>query len=253
MTINASARTMTAEFAPARDTHAAPDRAVFAPAMKAVPARALRVRPSVAYLAAKRLIDIAGAVAGLLLLFPVYAVLALLVRLDSAGPVFHRRRVLSQQRVSDERGPSTFDAFKFRTMVCNADAVLAADPALLSAFQLNHKLTQDPRVTRLGRTLRRLSLDELPQLLNVLSGQMSLVGPRMIAPAELERYGHHGPKLLSVKPGLTGLWQVSGRQRLSYGERIRLDMYYIDNRSIALDLLILARTIKVVLTGDGAM
>lgn len=257
----AATQTIPAEFAPRRraDTHVAVSASGAGEAVGHLrPAESVPVaasRPSGAYLALKRAIDFVGALAGLVLLFPLYVAIAVLVRLDSHGPVFHRRRVLSRQAIATpeaQRNLDTFDAFKFRTMICNADEFLAADPALLMAFQQNHKLSADPRITPLGRLLRRLSLDEFPQLLNVLMGQMSLVGPRMIAPAELERYGHYREKLLSVKPGLTGLWQVSGRQRLPYGERIRLDMYYIDNRSIALDLLILARTLRAVLTGDGA-
>lgn len=205
------------------------------------------------YRALKRSLDIFGSLLGLILLLPVYAMLAVLVRRDSPGPIFHRRRVLAHQQWDGESSLLTFDAFKFRTMRVDADDFLFSNPQMRSVFEQNHKLANDPRITPLGRTLRRLSLDELPQLLNVLRGQMSLVGPRMIAPMELERYGGDGAKLLSVKPGLTGLWQVSGRQSVSYAERVRLDMYYIDNRSTVLDLLILMKTIPCVLTGKGAV
>ncbi|OUC06860.1 glycosyl transferase, partial [Litorilinea aerophila] len=166
--------------------------------------------------------------------------------LDSPGPVFYRRRVLGV-------GGKEFDAFKFRTMAVNGDEILARYPQLQAELQATHKLKYDPRVTRMGRWLRRTSLDELPQLINVLLGQMSLVGPRMISPEEADEYGRLKLNLLTVKPGLTGLWQVSGRSDLSYEERVRLDMQYIRNYSIWLDLQILfVQTIPVVLQGRGA-
>lgn len=190
-------------------------------------------------------VDHLGAAIGLILLSPLLLLLAILVKLDSPGPVFHRRRVLG-------RHGRPFDALKFRTMVVNADAILASDPRLREAFQSGHKLREDPRVTRLGGLLRRTSLDELPQLVNVLRGEMSLVGPRMIAPDEAERYGKWQLNLLTVKPGITGPWQVHGRSDLPYDERVRLSMHYIRNYSIWLDLEILIRTVGVVLQGKGA-
>jgi exopolysaccharide biosynthesis polyprenyl glycosylphosphotransferase len=179
-------------------------------------------------------------------LIPLFAAIALLIKLDSPGPIFYRRRVLG---ISGQ----PFDAFKFRTMVVDGDAVLAQHPVLQAELAATHKLKDDPRVTKIGRTLRQFSLDELPQLLNVLMGQMSLVGPRMISLAETKEYGRMKLNLLTVKPGLTGLWQVSGRSDLSYEERVRLDMDYIRNYSIWLDLQILFfQTIPVVLKGRGA-
>ncbi|MBB6052779.1 sugar transferase [Armatimonas rosea] len=203
------------------------------------------------YLTLKRLIDIAGSLFGLVLLFPLFSVLAILVRLSSAGPILHRRRVLSHQQYEGGT-PQSFDAFKFRTMITNADAFLAQHPELMAEFQKDFKLRDDPRVTKVGHKLRRSSLDELPQLFNVLRGQMTLVGPRMISPPELEMYGEYAAKLLSVKPGLTGLWQVSGRQNVSYAERVKLDMYYIDNRTLGMDIEILLRTVVSVLKRQGA-
>jgi lipopolysaccharide/colanic/teichoic acid biosynthesis glycosyltransferase len=176
-------------------------------------------------------------------------IMAVLIKLDSPGPVFHRRRVLGI-------GGRSFHAYKFRTMVVNADEVLAsllaADSNLRTEFELQHKLTQDPRVTRLGRLIRRLSVDELPQLLNVLLGQMSLVGPRMISQDEIDRYGHWWMNLLTVKPGITGPWQVKGRSELPYDERVRLSMNYIRNYTIWSDLQILYQTVGAVLSGRGA-
>jgi len=149
-------------------------------------------------------------------------------------------------------GGKLFDAFKFRTMVVNAEALLEQNPALKEAFRQNYKLRDDPRVTRVGRILRRWSLDELPQLFNVLRGEMSLVGPRMLTPEEISRYGRWALNLLTVKPGITGLWQVSGRADLPYSERVRLDLFYIRNYSLWLDLAILAQTIPAVIRKRGA-
>jgi len=144
-----------------------------------------------------------------------------------------------------------FDAFKFRTMIADADAWLRLDPHLQAQYAVKHKLDADPRITPVGRVLRKYSLDELPQLWNVVRGEMWLVGPRMIAPDEAERYGRHAGKLLSVKPGLTGLWQVSGRQRTSYERRIELDMDYIDHWSVTADAAILWKTVGTVVRGTG--
>ena len=193
----------------------------------------------------KDVLDRPAAALGILVLMPLFAVLAALVKLSGPGPVLHRRRVLGQ-------GGREFDAFKFRTMVVDADAILAADATLQSAFAVNHKLHDDPRITTVGRFLRRYSLDELPQLFNVLVGDMWLIGPRMITAPELEKYGDRGPKLLSMKPGLSGLWQVSGRQNTSYERRVELDMHYIDHWSPGVDLGILFRTIKTVVRAEGA-
>ena len=193
----------------------------------------------------KTTLDYVGASLGLVVLGPLLLTLALLVRLDSPGPVLHRRRVLG-------RGGKVFDAYKFRTMVVNADQVLADSPALREAFERGYKLKDDPRVTRFGRFLRRTSLDELPQLLNVLRGEMSIVGPRMIAPDEAPRYGKWRLNLLTVKPGITGPWQVQGRGDIPYEERVRLSMHYVRNYSVWLDLAILLRTLVVVARGKGA-
>ena len=204
------------------------------------------------YKLAKRALDITGSLIGLLLLFPLLLIIAALVRLDSRGPVFHRRRVVARQDYDSTGEPETFDAFKFRTMRVDADEYLRERPELWEEYQKDYKLHNDPRVTRLGGWLRRTSIDELPQLVNVLLGQMSLVGPRILTKEELCRYGEHRAALLSVTPGLTGLWQVSGRQSVSYEERIRLDMAYLEGRSFYLDVEILLRTVESVISGRGA-
>jgi exopolysaccharide biosynthesis polyprenyl glycosylphosphotransferase len=191
----------------------------------------------------KNCLDYGGAAILLLLLSPVLALIALAVKLGSPGPIFYRRKVLG-------RGGVPFDAFKFRTMYVDGHDLLTAEQwANLQAY---HKLKDDPRVTRVGRFLRKYSLDELPQLFNVLRGQMSLVGPRMISPAEKDRYGKWDMNLLTVKPGMSGLWVVSGRSDIPYEERVRLDMYYIRNYTIWLDLHILFRTLPAVSKGRGA-
>jgi lipopolysaccharide/colanic/teichoic acid biosynthesis glycosyltransferase len=193
----------------------------------------------------KATLDYVGALAGLILLSPAFLAIALAVKLDSPGPVLHRRRVLGLSG-------KPFDAFKFRTMVVNADAVLEANPSLRAAFEEGHKLKSDPRVTSVGRYLRRTSLDELPQLLNVLRGEMSLVGPRMISPGEVARYGKWQLNLLTVKPGITGPWQVQGRSDIPYEDRVRLSMRYIRNYNLWLDLEILLLTIPAVMQARGA-
>jgi lipopolysaccharide/colanic/teichoic acid biosynthesis glycosyltransferase len=145
-----------------------------------------------------------------------------------------------------------FDAFKFRTMMVNAERRRREAPISFADRRLRLKSKEDPRITRVGRFLRRTSLDELPQLFNVLRGEMSLVGPRMIAPDERVRYGKWQHNLLTVKPGITGPWQVQGRGDIAYEERVRLSMHYVRNYSVWLDLEILARTVIVVLAGRGA-
>ena len=193
----------------------------------------------------RRVQDVLVAMVALTCSAPILAAAAILILAEDGGPVIYRRRVLA-------RGGTEFDAFKLRTMRRSAQADLAADSALALEYQRTLKLKQDPRVTTVGRHLRRFSIDELPQLVNILRGQMTLVGPRMVWPGELHRFGDLGPRILTVKPGLTGLWQVSGRQDLDFEARLRLDREYLERRSLRLDLAILLRTIPVVLLGRGA-
>jgi Undecaprenyl-phosphate galactose phosphotransferase WbaP len=179
----------------------------------------------------------------------VSVILVLLIKLDSPGPVFFR-----QIRIG--RCGRKFPVYKFRTMVQNADQVLQdyldKSPELKLEWLTTHKLKQDPRVTRLGGLLRAWSLDELPQLWNIIIGDMSLVGPRPIVDAEVEKYGKCYELYIQVRPGLTGLWQVSGRNNTTYERRVELDEYYVRNRSLKLDLQILLKTVLVVLKKDGA-
>ncbi|RME75854.1 MAG: sugar transferase [Chloroflexi bacterium] len=204
-----------------------------------------KVRLTGADVVMKTMLDVGVSLLALLLIWPVMIAIAVAIKLDSPGPIFYRRRVVGV-------GGKLFDALKFRTMYVDADARLAQDPLLRRRFEKNFKLKDDPRVTRVGRFLRRTSLDELPQLFNVLFRQMSLVGPRMITEGERQRYGKWQLNLSTVRPGITGLWQVSGRSDVGYEERVMLDMYYIRNYSIWLDLHLLWRTIPAVLKGRGA-
>jgi Undecaprenyl-phosphate galactose phosphotransferase WbaP len=197
----------------------------------------------------KRGIDLVGSSVGLLLLAPLFALLYILIRLDSPGAVFFRHRRFGKDM-------KYIHVAKFRTMVSNAseilEALLAKDPEARKEWDANLKLKRDPRVTRVGRFLRKTSLDELPQIWNVFTGEMSLVGPRPIVDAEVQKYGVWKDNFMSVRPGMTGLWQVSGRSDLDYDNRVKLDMYYIRNWTIWLDLRIILRTLLVFFEGDGA-
>jgi exopolysaccharide biosynthesis polyprenyl glycosylphosphotransferase len=197
------------------------------------------------HLVAKATLDRAGAALGLLLLAPLYGLVALAVRLGSPGPVLHRQTRVGQHG-------RTFTMWKFRTMVADAERLR---PELTAANEQDgplFKMRRDPRVTRTGRWLRRSSLDELPQLVNVLRGEMSLVGPRPPLPDEVAQYDDVALRRLTVKPGLTGLWQVSGRSELSWDESVALDLGYADNWSLGGDLDVIARTFRAVVDGRGA-
>jgi lipopolysaccharide/colanic/teichoic acid biosynthesis glycosyltransferase len=201
-------------------------------------------KPSKLYYAIKRTLDIMLAAIGIVVLMPVFLVIALCIQLDDGGDIFYFREIIGMHG-------RHFYALKFRSMIPDAEAYLARHPELLRKYQENMKLAGDPRITRVGRILRTTSLDELPQLVNVLLGEMSLIGPRIIHPGELPRYGQYARKRLSVKPGISGLWQISGRQHISYDERVALDMHYIDHRSTLYDLAILLKTLKVFINHTG--
>jgi lipopolysaccharide/colanic/teichoic acid biosynthesis glycosyltransferase len=197
----------------------------------------------------KRGLDVAGAVILLVLAAPLMALTALLVSIDG-GPVFYSHRRIG-------RGGKSFGCLKWRTMIVGAEECLpeylAFHPQAADEWRRNQKLTFDPRVTGIGKFLRRTSFDELPQLLNVLRGEMSLVGPRPVTAVELEeRYGSHACVYCSVTPGVTGLWQVSGRSETCYDARVELDMQYIASWSITRDLSILFKTIEVIASRGGA-
>ncbi|MEK6282924.1 MAG: sugar transferase [Acidobacteriota bacterium] len=197
------------------------------------------------YQVGKRGLDMSVAFILLLLASPVLLVIAVLVKVSSKGPVFFAHRRLG-------RDGKEFYCLKFRTMIANAEERLRRDPQLRRRFEERFKLEDDPRITPLGALLRRTSLDELPQLFHVLRGEMSLVGPRPIVEDELGKYSIYANKLLSVKPGLSGLWQVCGRSDTTYPQRVMMDMHYIDHRCLRLDLRLLVLTASAVVRKSGA-
>jgi Undecaprenyl-phosphate galactose phosphotransferase WbaP len=192
---------------------------------------------------AKRLFDIVFSLLVLILFSPVYLILGLLIALSSEGPIFY-----IQERVGKNYKP--FNCIKFRTMVSNADEMLIqmmeTSPHLRQEFEANFKLKKDPRITTIGRFLRITSLDEFPQFWNVLKGDMSVVGPRPLVAEELPKYGCYIDQILTIRPGITGLWQVSGRNDIPYPRRVQIDLYYVKFRTFWLDLWIVLKTIGVV-------
>ncbi|MBU8586948.1 sugar transferase [Priestia megaterium] len=201
------------------------------------------------YLASKRSLDIAGASIGLILTLPIFVIISVLYLFGkNKGPVFFQ-----QKRIG--RNGSVFKLYKFRSMIVNAEKVLKEDKILYQKYlDNNYKLEpeEDPRITKLGRFLRKTSLDELPQLLNVLRGEMSLVGPRPVIEDELKEYDERLEDFLSTKPGVTGYWQICGRSEVGYPERANLEFYYIDHQGFILDSKIIVNTILLVLTRKGA-
>ncbi|ELR99368.1 sugar transferase [Gloeocapsa sp. PCC 73106] len=193
---------------------------------------------------AKRLFDVFFSLLILISCSPIYLVLGVLVAFSSPGGVFY-----VQERVG--KNYRRFKCIKFRTMVPNAEQILAElianSPDLKQEFADNFKLKRDPRITPIGKFLRMTSLDEFPQFWNVLTGDMSVVGPRPLIPEELERYGERIDKVLTVRPGITGLWQVSGRNDIPYPQRVQIDVYYASYRNWFLDLLIIVKTIGVII------
>ena len=197
----------------------------------------------------KRGFDVAGAFAGILLLSPLFIMLAMLVKFSDGGRVFYGHRRIG-------RNGNFFHCLKFRTMVENGDEVLAAhfakNPQSNKEWLATRKLQDDPRVTRVGAVLRKLSLDELPQMFNILRGDMSIVGPRPVVKDELELYGQAADYYLKSRPGLTGLWQVSGRNDVSYGTRVAFDRHYVENWSFIFDLKIIVKTVPAVFASRGS-
>jgi len=196
----------------------------------------------------KRALDITLTFLLLLVSWPIFLILALLVRLDSKGPILYQQKRLGQNG-------EQFNSFKFRTMYENAEEklqdLLGQDPEAFKEYEIYHKLANDPRVTKIGKFLRRYSLDELPQFINVVKGDMNLIGPRSYLPRELPAMAEYAKVILKVRPGITGWWQVMGRNATSFEERLRLDEYYISNWSIWLDLYITIKTVWVLIKGQG--
>lgn len=199
------------------------------------------------YSVTKKSMDLILSFIGLILLIPVFLILAILVKQDSKGPVFYAHTRKGKNR-------SDIKIYKFRTMYSNSDEIFDSfSDEQKEEYYKNFKLDNDPRVTKVGDFLRRTSLDEIPQLINVLKGDLSLVGPRPIVEKEICKYGQYADKLFSVIPGITGYWQSHGRSDTSYEERIEMDMYYIDNRSILLDIKIMFKTVISVIKKEGAV
>ncbi|MCL2442177.1 MAG: exopolysaccharide biosynthesis polyprenyl glycosylphosphotransferase [Treponema sp.] len=197
----------------------------------------------------KRFMDLTIVPIGGLLALPFLLFIALIIKINSPGPV-----IFKQKRIG--RNGTHFYAYKFRTMFADADerlrVLLEKNPALKKEWEENHKLVNDPRITSIGKLLRRTSIDEFPQLINIIKGEMSLVGPRPIVDEETKKYGEEYKRVFTVKPGLTGLWQVSGRSNLNYLDRVAYDTYYLKSWSVWMDLWIIFKTFGVVLLGKGA-
>lgn len=194
----------------------------------------------------KRIIDIIIGSIGLIICLPIFIIIGIIIKLDSKGPIFFKHKRIGKHG-------NKLEIYKFRTMIDNAEeAMKYFTEEQKKEFKENFKLENDPRVTRIGKILRKTSLDELPQIINILKGEMSIIGPRPIVETELEKYGKDKEKFLSVAPGLTGNWAANGRSDVSYEERIALELDYIENRSLMLDLKIFFKTIGSVLKGRGA-
>ncbi len=200
------------------------------------------------YLIVKRFLDILFSLIVLIICSPIFLVVALLIKIDSKGPVFYRHKRIG-------KNGKTIYLYKFRSMHKEADKKLKEllkNPKIKKEWEANFKLDNDPRITRVGKILRKTSIDELPQLINILKGDMSVVGPRPIVDGEIDKYGKNKDKFLSVTPGLTGWWACNGRSCKSYSDRMKLELYYVDHISLILDTKIIFKTIVVVIKGHGA-
>lgn len=199
-----------------------------------------------AYDILKRFIDIIIGTIGLIICIPIFIIIGIAIKIDSKGPVFFKHKRIGKHG-------KKLEIYKFRTMIENAEeAMKNFTEEQKKEFAENFKLENDPRVTRVGKILRKTSLDELPQIINILKGEMSIIGPRPVVKSELEKYGSNQDKFLSVAPGLTGYWAANGRSDVSYEERMALELYYVNNRSLILDMKIFFKTIGSVLKGRGA-
>ena len=199
------------------------------------------------YISVKRIIDVIISTIGLIVLSPIFLILAIIIKLDSKGPVFfaHTRYGKDGKK---------FKMYKFRTMYENAqDMINDFTPEQMKEWKENFKLQDDPRITKVGKFLRKTSLDELPQIVNIIKGDLSIIGPRPVIEEELEKYGDNKDKFLSVTPGLTGYWQANGRSSITYEQRMEMELYYIDNISPKLDVKIFFKTIESVIKKEGAI
>ena len=199
------------------------------------------------YLYVKRALDIIISLIGLILLSPVFIMISLAIKLESKGPVF-----FGHTRIG--KNGKTIKIYKFRSMVQNAeDLIKNFTPEQMKEYKENYKLTNDPRITKVGNFLRKTSLDELPQLVNIIKGDLSIIGPRPVVAEELKKYEENIDKFLSVTPGLTGYWAANGRSNTSYEERMKMELYYIDNMSFMMDIKVFFKTIVSVLKKHGAL
>ena len=195
----------------------------------------------------KRFFDIVISTIGLIVLSPVFLILAIIVKVDSKGPIF-----FAHTRIG--KNGKKFKMYKFRTMYENAqDMIKDFTPEQMKEYKENFKLENDPRITKIGKILRKTSLDELPQIINILKGELSIIGPRPIIEPELEKYEENKEKFLSLTPGLTGYWQANGRSNTTYEERMQMELYYVDNMSFKLDIKIFFKTILSVIKREGAV
>lgn len=198
------------------------------------------------YIKIKRLIDVILASVALILLSPLFAIIAIAIKIDSKGPVF-----FAHKRIG--KNGKIIKLYKFRSMVINAEELIKSfTPEQMREYKENYKLTNDPRITKVGKFLRKTSLDELPQLINIINGDLSIIGPRPVVADELEKYGVNKDKFLSVTPGLTGYWAANGRSNTTYEQRMEMELYYIDNLSLKMDIKVFFKTILSVLKKEGA-
>lgn len=199
------------------------------------------------YIKIKRVIDVILASIALILLSPVFAIIAIAIKIDSKGPVF-----FAHKRIG--KNGNIIKLYKFRSMVINAEELIKSfTPEQMREYKENYKLTNDPRITKVGKFLRKTSLDELPQLINIINGDLSIIGPRPVVADELEKYGTNKDKFLSVTPGLTGYWAANGRSNTTYEQRMEMELYYIDNLSLKMDIKVFFKTILSVVKKEGAM
>ncbi len=195
----------------------------------------------------KRIFDFILSLIGIAIMSPLFLIISIMIKCDTKGPVFFKQR-----RIGLNGKPLYI--YKFRTMVTNAEELIASfTPEQKKEWEESYKLKDDPRITRVGKILRKTSLDELPQLINIIKGEMSIIGPRPVVEEELSWYGNDVDLVLSVKPGLTGWWAVNGRSEVPYPKRCDLELYYVKNASLALDVRILLGTLKVVFSQRGAL
>lgn len=199
------------------------------------------------YKIVKRGLDVIFASIGLVLLSPIFAIIALVIKIESKGPVFFKHTRIGKDG-------KIIKIYKFRSMVENAeDLIQKFTPEQMKEYKENYKLIDDPRITKIGKFLRKTSLDELPQLINIIKGELSIIGPRPVVQEELEKYGSNAQKFLSVTPGLTGYWAANGRSDTSYEERMEMELFYVDNLSFGLDVKIFFKTFGAVIKREGAM